>query len=349
MSKVLSQNEIDMLVSALSSGEIKKGPPPAVAAQAAVGAKEEKVVRLYDFKQPEKLSKLHMRNLNTVYEDFTRLSSNAMAVYLRTHVEISHAKTDQLPYGDLIYGEPDRGTEKPKQAIISLFRLLPLHGSGILQLDLPLIYCMIDRLLGGPGWGKQKVRPLTELERQLTTEMFHKILTNFRDAWAKIMDLTPKVEVLEQDPRLIPRAVPFHEVMVRCVMGMKVGENFGLMKLAIPYSSLYPMLVRLTEQLEGAAREPKDEQNPQSLKQRMGNIRLPMTVELGAAALSVQEFLDLQAGNVVLLESKTDDDLKVKVNGKTKFLGRPGLVSDRKAVQIVKVLGELQEEGETDD
>lgn len=337
MSKVLSQDEIDMLVSAIAEKELQ-GTGDAAA------IKEEKVTRLYDFKTPEKLNKEQLRNLGYVYEDFARFVSNAMAAYLRVHVELSHAKTDQVPYGDLIYGDVEKTSGKPKGSIIALFALAPMVGNGILQLDLSLAFCIVDRMLGGPGWVKQRIRDLTPLEREMVIEVFNKILFTFRDAWSKVRELSPKVVALESDPRLVPRAVPFHEIMVRTIFGMKIGESFGLMKLAVPHFILVPLLNKLQEgQQQNKVMEVDLSDHVEHLK-RFGRIKVTLTAELGVSDVSAGDLISLQTGDVVVLSQDTEEPIQLKVGNRLKFLGRLGIVKNQKAVQITELVREVLEE-----
>lgn len=337
MSKILSQQEIDMLVSALSSGQLAEAPPATPGREV-----QEKVIKSYDFRAPEKLSREHLHLLNTISEDFSRFVSNALSAYLRTHLEVSIAKTDQLPYGELVYGEMEKAANKPKPGVIVLFSVSAL-GSGILQMDLPLVFSIIDRMMGGPGWAQTKVRELTSLEKEMTTEIFNKILHSFREVWLPVKEFTPRVTVLESDPRLIPRVVPFHEVMVRTIFGVKLGETFGLMKLAVPYLLLLPLLNKLLEE-GGAHKVPVEKRGKEAVLTWLGRIRLPVTAELGAATISTKELLELKPGYVVTLDKDADGEVTVKVGTRAKFLGKLGTVGEARAVQLTSIVREEIEE-----
>ena len=64
MADVLSQNEIDALLSALSTGELEAEE---------VGKDDDKhKVKLYDFKSPQKFSKEHIRTLELIHDNYAR-------------------------------------------------------------------------------------------------------------------------------------------------------------------------------------------------------------------------------------------------------------------------------------
>ena len=79
MGEVLSQNEIDNLLAALSAGELDVDQ---------IQDKEEKQVKNYDFNRPAKFSKEHLRTLEIIYEHYGRLISTNLPVYLRKNVQI---------------------------------------------------------------------------------------------------------------------------------------------------------------------------------------------------------------------------------------------------------------------
>ena len=61
MGEVLSQNEIDNLLAALSSGELDAEE---------MHDTSDKQVKNYDFKRPTKFSKEHLRTLEIIYEHY---------------------------------------------------------------------------------------------------------------------------------------------------------------------------------------------------------------------------------------------------------------------------------------
>ncbi|MGH8165418.1 MAG: flagellar motor switch protein FliM, partial [Rhodanobacteraceae bacterium] len=148
----LSQEEIDALINQLSQETPEK-----------LEVVEHKKIKSFDFrfnKRLDKFSNNQLQTLRTLHENFTRLLNNSLSVYLRTRVEATIVSIEQISYGDFIasIGIP---------SILSIYSMDPLPGSGIVQVDLNLVFSIIDRLLGGPGWFPQKLRDLTDIERTL--------------------------------------------------------------------------------------------------------------------------------------------------------------------------------------
>ena len=71
MSEVLSQQEIDNLLAALSTGELDAND---------MQETQEKQVKDYDFKRPVKFSKEHLRTLEIILEHYGRLLSTNLPV-----------------------------------------------------------------------------------------------------------------------------------------------------------------------------------------------------------------------------------------------------------------------------
>ncbi|MCL5054575.1 MAG: FliM/FliN family flagellar motor switch protein [Firmicutes bacterium] len=337
--EILSQEQIDALVSALGEGVPKKS-------KTVVPGKEQKPIRVYDFRSPDKLTKENLRNLNLIYDDFSRMTGNSLSVIcLRTSVDMNVSKTDQLPFGEIMFGEKEQKSGKANPEIFSIFNLSPLPGSALLQMDIPLLFAIMDRMLGGPGWGTSKIRALTQVEKELTQEILKKILLNLREVWRKYRELTPRVLVLESDPRLVPRVIAFHDTMVRTIFVVTLGETFGLMKLSLPYVMLNPLLTLVEKEEGGSHPIYRQQRDYEEALGWLGKIQLPLTIELGSASVTAKEIFELEAGHVISFEKKATAPLDVKVGEKMKFAGQLGAVGERKAIQITKIIQEGQENG----
>ena len=95
MKDVLSQEEIDSLIQALSSGQLDESDKNA-----------EEDVRRYDFKRPNKFSKEQVRTLSNIHENFARILSNFLTAYLRTNIQIKLESVSQLTFEEFIFSLP---------------------------------------------------------------------------------------------------------------------------------------------------------------------------------------------------------------------------------------------------
>jgi flagellar motor switch protein FliM len=228
----LSQEEIDALINQLAT-------EPAAIDDALEGKK----IKSFDFrfnKRLDKFSNNQLQTLRTLHENFTRLLNNSLSVYLRTRVEATIVSIEQISYGDFIasIGIP---------SILSIFSMDPLPGSGITQVDLNLVFSIIDRLLGGPGWFPQKLRDLTDIERTLMQRFMARMLNSYRESWNYLLTLSLKIEALDSNPQFIPRIIPLDQIVAYVSMELKVGDMTGVMNFCLPYLVLQSISTQLTD------------------------------------------------------------------------------------------------------
>lgn len=133
---VLSQNEIDKLLSALSTGE--------VSAEEVQAEEEERKVKTYDFKRPDKFSKDQIRTLNMLYENFARLLNTHLSTHLRTMVNVEVVSVEQLTYQEFL-----QSLSNP--SVIGVMALPPLKGNIIMEVNTGIAFAYIDRVFGGLG------------------------------------------------------------------------------------------------------------------------------------------------------------------------------------------------------
>src|SRR5690606_37754515 len=149
---VLSQNEIDALLTALSSGEMD--------AEELKKEDTKKKIYNYDFKHATRFSKDHIRSLTRIHENYARFLTTYVSAQLRTFVQINVVQVEQLPYDEFI-------RSIPKMTILNIFEAEPLDGKMVLEVHPNIAFAMLDRLLGGAGNTPNKVGSLTEIETLL--------------------------------------------------------------------------------------------------------------------------------------------------------------------------------------
>lgn len=230
MSEILSQSEIDALLAALSSGEMN--------AEELKKEEEIKKVKVYDFKRALRFSKDQIRSLTRLHENFARLLTTYFSAQLRTFVQITVVSVDQLPYDEFI-------RSIPKMTILNIFEAQPLEGRMVLEVNPNITYAMLDRLLGGSGNAPNKIANLTEIESMIMEKMFIRVLDNFKEAWKNIIDLKPKLEVMEMNPQFMQIVSP-NETVAVISLSTKIGDTTGMINLCLPHVVLEPVMHKLS-------------------------------------------------------------------------------------------------------
>ncbi|TDL83325.1 flagellar motor switch protein FliM [Peribacillus frigoritolerans] len=319
-SEILSQNEIDALLSAISSGEMD--------ADELKKEETERRVKVYDFKRALRFSKDQIRSLTRIHENFARLLTTYFSAQLRTYVQISVGSVDQLPYEEFI-------RSIPKMTILNVFEVNPLNGRIVMEVNPNIAYAMMDRLMGGLGTGVNKTDQLTEIENRIMSNLFEKSLDNYKEAWSSIYSIEPSMNNLEINPQFLQMVSP-NETVVVISLNTQIGETSGMINLCIPHVILEPIIPRLSVHfwMQSERKEPKPNE-VEALERKIQSAELQIIAELGISEISIQEFLDIQAGDVIQLEKAIDQPLVVKIGDKPKFYGQPGKIKRKAAVQII--------------
>lgn len=338
MAEVLSQSEIDALLSALSSGELT--------AEEIRKEEPQHKVKTYDFKRAMRFSKDQIRSLSRIFENFSRLLTTYFSANLRTYVQIQVISVEQLPYEEFI-------RSIPKVTILNIFGVYPLDGKFVMEVNPNIAYAMLDRLLGGQGAGQgagqeagqEVVRSLTEIETKVMMRMFGRALEYFGEAWKGVAVLEPEMDLMEVNPQFIQLVSP-NETVAVVSLSSKIGETSGMINVCMPHVVLEPIMPKLSAHYWMNIKKPRENSNDlQAIQQSLQRAALPITVELGSSTITIEEFLQLTVGDVIKLDQEINQNLSIKVGNAHKYLGQPGVSRGRIAVQITKV----QEEGVKED
>ncbi|WP_409294369.1 flagellar motor switch protein FliM [Peribacillus sp. SCS-26] len=328
--EILSQSEIDALLSAISTGEMD--------ADELKKEETERKVRVYDFKRALRFSKDQIRSLTRIHENFARVLTTFFSAQLRTYVQITVASADQIPYEEFI-------RSIPKMTILNIFDVPPLDGSILMEVNPNIAYTMLDRTLGGRGVSVNKVENLTEIETKLMSNMFEKAFEHMQEAWSSVAEIDPIFTGLEVNPQFLQMVSP-NETVVVISLNTQIGETTGMINLCIPHVVLEPIMPKLSVHywMQTAQKE-RLPQEVEVLENRIKRAELPVVAELGTTEISIQDFMSLDTGDVIELNQLIHSPLTIKVGDIPKFIAQPGKASKRLAVQILDKLEGGDEDG----
>lgn len=333
MAEILSQSEIDALLSALSTGELTAEKIKDDEAQ------QKKSVRVYDFKRQNKFSKEHIRTLSMIHENFSRILSTLLSAHLRMVVQIEVASVEQLTYDEFI-------RSVPSPTIINIFSLSPLIGNCIFEINLDIASAIIDRMLGGPGRVSRLRRDLTEIERALIGTIIARTLDSFKEAWQNVVKFAPRQESMEMNPRFI-QIVPPTDVVVLITFEAKFGDSAGPLSICIPYVVLEPIINKISSQMMfSLAKQEQSAQHAKDLRSKVEQAKVPLQVLLGTTDVTIGDIIRLGVGDVVPLSTFVESELDVLVGDRQKFKGRPGIIRNKMALQITDVIDDQEWEDE---
>ena len=332
MADVLSQSEIDALLSALSSGNVE--------AEVIKPKEEEKQkIKNYDFKSPQKFSKDHIRTLEKVHDNFARIISNYLTGQLRRSVKVNVESVEQVPYEEFIRSIPN-------PTVISYFRLSPLQGNILLEINPEFAFQILEILLGGIGNRGNVVKELTDIEKNIISMVLSDLIKNLKLAWAEVLDVKPEFEGLETNPSANQTLGP-NEPIALLSFSVEIGKSNTYINLCIPYLSIEKLLDKLVIQYRFQGSDEDDNQHLRDVIHKSLNpVEVNVRAELGNAEINVQEFLELMVDDIIKLDSKISDPVKLFVEDELCYIGKPGIIGKALGVELLDTISKDVNEDE---
>ncbi len=252
---------------------------------------------------------------------------------LRTFVQFTVVSVDQLPYEEFI-------RSIPKMTILNVFDALPLEGRMVLEVNPNIAYAMMDRILGGPGIAPNKIENLTEIENMIMETMFRRTLDYFQEVWKSVIDIKPRLEVMEVNPQFMQIVSP-NETVAVISFNTKIGDTTGMINLCLPHVVLEPVMPKLSAHHWFAQQKKTvNEHDYENLQKRIHFATLPIRVELGQTEITVSDLLQLNVGDVIQLNKNVKDPMVAYVVDVPKYHVQPGKSKGKIAVQIIENIEE---------
>ncbi len=283
--------------------------------------------RRYDFRVPDKFPRDLLRQITHVHDGMGRTLTTSLSAQLRATVRVEDALAEQRTYQEFV-------REAADPAILAAFSAEPLPGSALIELDPVIAYPMIDRLLGGAGDGGVMNRPVTEIELTVIQRVLGSVLDNWRDAWGHVATLRPRLLGIETNP-LFTQLVAPTEIVLAVALVCGLGRHEGRLRMCFPYSMLEPLIQRLMARQWTVASSEAPGSRREHIRQGLGEVAVPLSVEIGCTRLPLREILRLKAGDLMPLGIPATHPARVLVRGVPKFRGRVGTRGRQLAVQIL--------------
>ena len=326
MGDVLSQNEIDNLLQALSSGELDAEE---------IKDSDEKQIKNYDFARPAKFSKEHLRTLEIIFEHYGRLLSTNLPVSLRKAIQVEVMNSEAVSYSEF-----SNALSNP--VLLGIINFAPLKGNIILEIASNLGYAMVDRMLGGEGEPLEKTREFSEIELLIIERILTVCVNLLHEPWENVVDIHPRLERIETNSQFAQIISP-SEMIAIVTINIKIGDVEGLMNVCLPYLTLEDIMDKLNTKYWYSTMQDKDEQQyVDAIETLISKAPIPMKAVLGNSTISVSDFSGLQVGDIIRLDTKVNQELDVFVGNIKKFTALPGSSGDKYAVRITSVIREEQ-------
>ena len=328
MANVLSQNEIDELLSALAKGT--DVPVEDV-------HEEAQKIKPYDFRTANKFSKDQMRTLQFIYENYANRLSTILSANMRTMCEVDVISVEEQTFSEF-------SNSMPSPVVVSIIDLAPLHGSILFEIMPSIAYEIISRLLGGTGRSPNVEKAFTEIELSILERILRKMMAPMNEAWEKIIKINASLVRIETSPQYI-QIVSANEPIVIITMNIKIGDASDTVNLCIPNMAIQPISKELV--IKSWYTEQKLSMSPEQrihIRSKLANIKLNVQAILNSTAATTREVLSTNVGDVIRIDHHIDQPVTLKVEHLPKFKGFIGMHGGKYAVRISEILEEDRDE-----
>lgn len=333
MKQVLTQQEIDSLLNALNSGEID---PDTLKDE-----EEKNKVKTYDFRRPIKLSKEYINTLYMIFENFSKLAGNLMSTQVRTNVNMKIGAVEQISFDEFI-----RSTPNP--TLMGIFRSKPLSGTQVLEVNPHFCEQYIELVCGGfeSNYSKRmsKKEKFTDIELSLMEELVSNILKSYEAAWSEIIEINTFIDLIETNPQMVQNLSPNEPVILASFI-VEIFSEKSFINLCIPYISIESIMDKLSFKNWFDFEKESVEENKENISERLMSSDVNLEVSLGKSSITINDFLQLEEGDILQLDMKTNDPLKMYVEDKLHYLVKPGVLNDKLAVEVLQYIeGDVENE-----
>ncbi len=331
MADVLSQSQIDDLLKSFSTGGEK-------AMEEIAEHSAEKKYKVYDFKMPKKFTKERLRVLDRIFENFSRLLSSYFTGLLRLYCKISIMQIEEQRYNEF-------NNALPEHTIIGVSTLDvddeeiadPLM---VIQISNPITFTMLDRLLGGNGNFVDVSRDFTEIETSLMQDIVEKITFYSKEAWCSFIDINPVLHNLETNSRMLQSIAP-DDIVIIVALEVVINDVKNTISICLPAIDLEQMMIKYGERSIKSSRKNdilREHERKEQILSEIKNSNLDLTAVLCETTVDLQEVLYLQPGDIIPLNTKINNNIKIKVGNTFWFDGKLGALGTSKAVKLDNIL-----------
>ncbi len=296
-----------------------------------IQADAEERVNPYNFKRPRLFAQDQMRVLHHIHESFARDFSVYLSAQLRTIVDISLTAVDQVLYSEYVMSSAP-------PAALYVVAVPEMNHKILFELDPRLVIFTIEKLFGGLGEFLHQPREVSQIERRIMGKVMKRAYGELERAWEQVFAISLVEDAFESNAEFA-QIIPGVEPALVATFEVTVYEKHSYLNICYPYLLLERMLGRAgmkqwtssaTSKVPAAVRERYED--------RLRSITVEMRAELGRSRLPINELMQLQEGDVILLERRVNEPILVFVGKQEKFTAAAGKAGKYRALRVLEVI-----------
>lgn len=322
MSQVLSQSEVDALLSAVSDNRVDSD-------EEGGGDNLQSGVVQYDLANQDRIIRGRMPTLDIIHDRFIRLFRVTLSNALRKMANLSVNSTGPLKFSEFM-------NSLPLPSCLNILRLDPLRGAAVMVIESKLLYALVDSFFGGNDVPYTKIegKDFTQIEIKIARRVVLSAIDDLEKAWEPVYPLKIGYSRTEINPQFVA-VVPPSDVVIATTFDVELEKVSGTIKIVIPYSTLEPIKSKLSVGFQSEQLE-VDFIWINRVKEQIMQTTANIVVKLGEASIQVRDLLNLEVGDIIQLDTDATMPLSVLVEGVPKFKGIPGLLRGNRAIRVTE-------------
>ena len=318
MEKILSQDEVDALLRGLSDGDIET-------TQESAPVQED--VRSFDLANQDKIVRGRMPTLDIINDRFAKIHRIWLSGALRRMLDINVCQAEMIKFGEFI-------RTLPVPTSLHILKMEPLRGHVLFMIESRLIFNLVDCFFGGTGKGSYKIegRDFTSIEYRVINKVVKQVLQDLDQAWQPISAVSFGFVRSEVNPQFAT-IIPPTDVVIVVRFELEMDRMMGRMALVLPYSTIEPIRSKLYASFQSDQLE-VDAEWIVRLRRLLHDVPVELSVELGSTYLKGSELMNMEIGDVIMLDSDASMPILGKVEGVPKLRVTPGICRGYMACQV---------------
>ncbi len=325
-SENVSQTEIEQLLAQVESAEPSApGTGPTVPSSPA----GHKFIPRHVFPNPSVFSSSELRLLRVRHEDFTSSLAARLSIHLEMEVGLQMSKLEAVPFQKFAGGLCN-------PTYLTMLKLPPLAGIGLLDIPPRLGLCIVDRELGGPARAPEEARVVGKLEARLLSPVVGLIVHEWCSSWRDLLEVRPTVLGVESNSRFLRSSSPETSLLVVGVEA-RLGDMVEQMQFAFPHTMLEPLTLKLNAGVSGGEKpDAAAKPTPAKWNSLFDDLDIEVKAELPDIPITARQLAGLKPGDVLTLPPELMSRVQLRLGDRLGFVGNLGASNQHRAVKVAQ-------------
>lgn len=326
MSNILTQKEIDELLSKLTDGS--------ESSSAASNEQDSPAYKLYDFRTANKFSKEQMRTLNNIFEHFAFLLSSRLTGMTRTICEVSLVSIEEQRFGEF-------NNSIPTPIVLAIVDALPFRAPILLEIAPGVIFGLMSRLFGGAADNAEPSKNFTEIELAMASNIISQILPVYEEAWEKVVEVKASLQRLETSPQFT-QLTALNEPAAIITFDVKIDNIQDNIAICIPHFVIQPIEKKLNTKSWSIGEIKHDGKPLQDvvISKQLSNTMVSLTAVFDDLTVTFGDIMRMRVGDVICMDHSINQFITLKMEHIPKFRGIMGVCDQRQVIQIAEIIKE---------